>query len=131
MNKNPFKHLSQNTAEKIATVALQRERRSVEERKKGPTPLTLESLDKPHTPEEAELYDLVHGLSPDQLIELTALLWLGRGDGDETADMWDELIENATDQATTITEDCEYVLSKAPLGEYIANGLKKLANEAA
>lgn len=65
-----------------------------------------------------ELLRLVEARSPEEIHELIALMWLGRGD--ETADDWSDLLENA------FGNDAEYLCEQALLAQYLEAGLRKL-----
>ena len=73
-------------------------------------------------PKEIMLEDEISSLSRDEIIELAALMWLGREV--ETSKDWDDLISDATE----IYNDSivGYIAEKVPLAEYLTNGLLKL-----
>jgi len=80
-------------------------------------------------PERARLEAAVLALSPEGLAELTALMYVGRGDwdGDDPAEQ--NFVDHLHDARQAIRGDAEharYVLDKDPLGEYLRSGLKKL-----
>lgn len=74
--------------------------------------------------EEKALMDKVAVLSRPEIIELCALMWLGRGAGGEVAEDWDTLISEASDQHADSMVD--YITAKSPLAEYLRAGLRKL-----
>ncbi|WP_212769817.1 DUF3775 domain-containing protein [Thalassovita mangrovi] len=69
-----------------------------------------------------ELVEELEGLNEDQLIELVALMWLGRGDSE--TEEWDELVQLAGDREETPTID--YLLGHPLVADYWAEGLDKL-----
>lgn len=69
--------------------------------------------------EERALYNALEALPTVQLIELEALMWLGRGDY--------ETLESAIAAANESTHhSAPYLIEKAPLWEYLYDGLEKL-----
>jgi len=64
----------------------------------------------------------VEDLEPDQLLELVALMWLGRGDYD--AEQWDEACSAAQDRKTQRT--AEYLISTPLVADYLEEGLDLL-----
>jgi hypothetical protein len=66
-----------------------------------------------------ELMDLLGSFSDDELIELHAMVMLGRGDVD--MDGWDEAIQTATDD---LDENLPHLLLQIPqLSDYLADAL--------
>jgi len=51
-------------------------------------------------------------------------MWLGRGDGGETAGDWEGLVAKALEEKTY--DDIDYIVSKGPLANYLRDGLRKL-----
>lgn len=80
--------------------------------------------DYDRNPDRKALYQRVEKLAKDELMELTALMWLGRGDSGERAVDWKELVCEA--YAKSDEGDLVYVCSKTPLSEYLRDGLEKL-----
>jgi len=69
-----------------------------------------------------EVADAIADLEPDQQAQLVALMWLGRGDFDESE--WDEAVTEATERATERT--AEYVLATPLAPDYLLDGLELL-----
>jgi len=69
-----------------------------------------------------EVADAIDDLEPDQQAQLVALMWVGRGDFDESE--WDEALTEATDRATDRT--AEYVLATPLAADYLLEGLELL-----
>jgi hypothetical protein len=74
-----------------------------------------------HDPSYQELERLIGTLSTDEIYELIALVWLGRGDG--TADDWDDLVDQALDRRADRT--ASYLLEMPLLAEYLTDGLEE------
>jgi hypothetical protein len=73
-------------------------------------------------PDEAvfeELNGFISGLSEDEQIDLVALTWLGRGDGE--LDEWDDLREEAARAHNNHT--ATYLLAKPFLADHLEEGL--------
>jgi hypothetical protein len=77
-------------------------------------------------PVRAELRAIIRGLNEDEQIDLVALAWLGRGDGD--LDEWDDLREEA-DRAHN-GRTAEYLLGMPLLGDYLEEGLSQFGHSA-
>lgn len=69
-----------------------------------------------------ELIEEIEGLSADQKIELVALMWLGRGDGEPGE--WQNLVELAS--ARHETPAASYLLDHPLVADYWAEGLDRL-----
>jgi hypothetical protein len=69
-----------------------------------------------------ELRATINDLEPDQQVQLVALMWLGRGDFDETE--WDQAIEAAGEAWNTRT--AEYLIATPMLADYLQEGLSLL-----
>ena len=69
-----------------------------------------------------EVADAIDDLEPDQQAQLVALMWVGRGDFDESE--WDAALAEATDRATDRT--AEYVLATPLASDYLLEGLELL-----
>lgn len=67
------------------------------------------------------LMDYLNTLTRDELIEITAILWIGSDNGDPTN--WSNLL-NEANNVTSI----DYISSKGPLASYLQIGLVKLEN---
>ena len=74
-----------------------------------------------HDPLYQELERLIGTLSTDEVYELIALVWLGRGDG--TLDDWANLIDQALDRRADRT--ASYLLEMPLLPEYLTDGLEE------
>jgi len=73
-------------------------------------------------PTEDELTEILRGLNEDQLAELLALAWVGRGDYD--SDSWDEAASSA--RATRDKRIVHYLVGTPMLGDLIEEGLAEL-----
>lgn len=78
--------------------------------------------DRRDDPTFAELMGTLEALNEDELIDLVALTWIGRGD--YTKDEWDEAREEARANAPRTTP--EYLLGTPLLGDYLENGFTEL-----
>ena len=72
--------------------------------------------------DRAELSSFIRGLNVDEQIDLVALTWLGRGDG-EVAE-WDEMREEALRLHNNRT--AQYLLGKPMLADHLEEGLSQL-----
>lgn len=70
-------------------------------------------------PTRAELVAFIEALDQDEQVELVALLWLGRGDGD--LDDWEDLRIQAREAANERTS--AYLLGQPLLADHLADGL--------
>jgi hypothetical protein len=70
----------------------------------------------------AELAEFIAGLNEDEQANLVALAWVGRGT--YSAEQFDEAVEMAKAERVNATED--YLLGTPLLGDYLAEGLKKI-----
>ena len=75
--------------------------------------------DYPDDPVREEIAAAIAALGEDEQVELVALAWLGRGDGD-LAD-WPQLLEAARDARTGRTS--RYLLGMPLLADYLGEGL--------
>jgi hypothetical protein len=73
-------------------------------------------------PTYVELVEAIEGLNEDGLIELVALVWLGRGDYE--AAEWSEAMEAAREAHNERTAD--YLVGTPNLGDELDEGLAKL-----
>lgn len=78
-----------------------------------------------HKPEHIALVERLKRLSHDELKELVALMWLGRGDAGERAEDWESLLEDASRELEH--SPVAYVVEKMYLARYLRDGLEKLA----
>jgi hypothetical protein len=73
-------------------------------------------------PTYAELMGTLEALNEDELSDLVALTWIGRGDF--TKDEWAEAKEEARSNSAKTTPD--YLLGTPLLGDYLENGFNDL-----
>ena len=78
--------------------------------------------DRRNDPTYAELMGTLEALNEDELTDLVALTWIGRGD--YTKDDWEEAKEQARANPTKTTPD--YLLGTPLLGDYLENGFTEL-----
>jgi hypothetical protein len=78
--------------------------------------------DHPDDPTSMELRTFINALTEDEQVDLVALTWLGRGDG-EVAD-WDDLREEALRLHNKRT--AQYLLGKPMLADHLEEGLTQL-----
>lgn len=69
-----------------------------------------------------EIRDAIEDLEPDQQIELVALMWLGRGDYDESE--WGDAVQDAGENWTARTAD--YLIATPLVADYLEEGLNML-----
>ena len=125
MPNQHFKHLTTQETSESAEAAVQRQQQ-VSRDQESTFHAYGASLDKPSSPERDRVFALVRALDPKALIELTALMWLGRGANGETADKWPQIIALATTQQKSSDNDHAYVAGNPFLATCIADGLQKL-----
>jgi hypothetical protein len=75
--------------------------------------------DTPDDPTQQELISFIRDLDVDEQVELVALTWLGRGDGDLTD--WSTLRSDARDAHNNRT--ASYLLGIPLLSDYLEEGL--------
>lgn len=75
-------------------------------------------------PVRAELMAMIRGLNEDEQIDLVALTWLGRGDGD--LDDWSDIRAEASRAHNRRT--AEYLLGMPLLGDYLEEALTQLGH---
>ncbi len=75
-------------------------------------------------PVRGELLSIIRGLNEDEQIDLVALAWLGRGDGD--LDDWDDLRSEAARAHNRRT--AEYLLGMPILADYLEEALAQLGH---
>jgi hypothetical protein len=78
--------------------------------------------DRRDDPTFAELMGTLEALNDDELSELVAMTWIGRGDYD--AEDWEEAKEQALQRGTKGT--AEYLLGTPLLGDYLESGFTDL-----
>jgi hypothetical protein len=77
-------------------------------------------------PVRSELMAIIRGLNEDEQIDLVALAWLGRGDGD-LAD-WEDIRAEAASAHNRRT--AEYLLGMPLLGDYLEEALAQFGHAA-
>jgi hypothetical protein len=77
--------------------------------------------DSPDDPVRAELVSFIHDLNEDEQIDLVALAWLGRGDGE--IENWDELRAEAARAHNKRT--ATYLLGMPMLADHLEEALSK------
>ncbi len=75
-------------------------------------------------PVQTELRAIIRGLNEDEQVDLVALTWLGRGDGE--LDEWDDLREEADHAHNRRT--AEYLLGMPLLSDYLEEGLSQFGH---
>jgi Protein of unknown function (DUF3775) len=75
-------------------------------------------------PVRSELIAMIRGLNEDEQIDLVALTWLGRGDGD--LDDWQDLRAEAARAHNKRT--AEYLLGMPLLGDYLEEALSQFGH---
>lgn len=78
--------------------------------------------DYPDDPTFEELEGALADLNRDEMIEVIALVWLGRGDYD--ASEWDTAVAEAADRFTS--HPVRYLVGMPLLGDYLEEGLAAL-----
>ncbi|MCE9523129.1 MAG: DUF3775 domain-containing protein [Alphaproteobacteria bacterium] len=78
--------------------------------------------DTPDNPVDVELATAIEGLNDDQLTELLALLWVGRGDYDRVS--WTEAVRNAREAKNK--RIVRYLIGTPMLGDLVEEGLAEL-----
>jgi hypothetical protein len=78
--------------------------------------------DRRDDPTFAELMGTLEALNDDELSDLVAMTWIGRGDYD--VDDWEEAKEQAMQRGTKGT--AEYLLGTPLLGDYLESGFTDL-----
>ena len=66
-----------------------------------------------------EFKSIIQDLEPRQQQQITALLWVGRGD--YTVEEWNDVLEQASDEWSPNT--AEYLIAHPLLAEYLTDGL--------
>ena len=69
-----------------------------------------------------ELTAFINGLTEDEQVDLVALTWLGRGDGD--LNDWDDLRKEAARLHNNRT--AAYLLGKPMLGDHLEEGIRAI-----
>lgn len=81
-------------------------------------------LDEGEDPTEAELREMIDDLNEDEVIDLIALVWVGRGDFDRTE--WPEARALARERQEKKASD--YLLGMPTLSDYLEEGLATLGH---
>jgi|SRR6516164_1627569 len=129
MNEIPELAIS---AEKVAQILAKARQFDVEDVVTDPDPgsnasdVAMVSVLEDHTddPVRTELTAIIRGLNQDEQIDLVALAWLGRGDGD--LDNWDDIRAEASRAHNRRT--AEYLLGMPLLGDYLEEALAQLGH---
>jgi len=129
MNEIPELAIS---AEKVAQILAKARQFDVKDVVTDPDPGSNASDDamvsvlEDHTddPVRTELTAIIRGLNQDEQIDLVALAWLGRGDGD--LDNWDDIRAEASRAHNRRT--AEYLLGMPLLGDYLEEALAQLGH---
>ncbi|MGB8400003.1 DUF3775 domain-containing protein [Bradyrhizobium sp.] len=82
--------------------------------------------DRTDDPVRSELTSFIHDLNEDEQIDLVALTWLGRGDGD--IENWDEIRAEAARAHNTRT--ARYLLGMPMLADHLEEALSKFGRSA-
>lgn len=77
-------------------------------------------------PVRSEVSEIIRGLNEDEQIDLVALAWLGRGDGD--LDEWDDLRAEASRAHNART--AEYLLGMPILADYLEEAISQFGHSA-
>jgi hypothetical protein len=120
------------SAEKVAQILAKARQFDVKDVVTDPDPGSNASDDamvsvlEDHTddPVRTELTAIIRGLNQDEQIDLVALAWLGRGDGD--LDHWDDIRAEASRAHNRRT--AEYLLGTPLLGDYLEEALAQLGH---
>ena len=129
MNEIPELAIS---AAKVAQILAKARQFDVEDVVTDPDPgsnasdVAMVSVLEDHTddPVRTELTAIIRGLNQDEQIDLVALAWLGRGDGD--LDNWDDIRAEASRAHNRRT--AEYLLGMPLLGDYLEEALAQLGH---
>lgn len=77
-----------------------------------------------HDPARAALVSFLGELTEDELAELVALMWLGRGSFEP--EEWDEAIRTAREEHSGTAGTVRYLLGEPLLADYLEEGLDRL-----
>jgi hypothetical protein len=75
-------------------------------------------------PTAAELRTAINGLNDDEVVDLIALAWVGRGDFDKTG--WEDARALATERHRH--RSAAYLMGMPALGDYLEDGLDQLGH---
>jgi hypothetical protein len=120
------------SAEKVAAIIAKARRYDVKDVVTDPDPGSNASDDamlsvlESHRddPVRAELSAIIRGLNEDEQIDLVAMAWLGRGDGD--LDDWEELRGEASRAHNKRT--AQYLMGMPLLGDMLEEGLAQFGH---
>jgi hypothetical protein len=101
-----------------------------------PPPRLIDSLDGVGASTEFDEFDTtnfyvekimkcIHKLTPQERVELIAIMLLGRNDGQEVG--FDILLHDARAISSSYKNDAYYLIGKRKLDQYLKEGLRKLA----
>lgn len=120
-----LKQLSESQIQRITSLARKCQYQESKNEGKLLSGADLVALSEVARPEYEELEHFIDSLSNEAQIELVALMWLGRGDANDSGQQWLTLLQTATTHQGP--ETTGYVSDKAAqLGEYLLEGLRKL-----
>ncbi len=88
--------------------------------------MVLEALR--NDPARLALASFLQELNRDELAELVALMWVGRGSFDP--EEWDEAIQTAREEHTGSAGTTRYLLSNPLLAEHLEEGLERMGYSA-
>ena len=88
----------------------------------GEVILLAREMTEQMTGAEEQFDGLLAGLDEDEIADLVALLWIGRGDFE--VEEWDDARRTALEQATTPT--AEYLKGTDHLAEHLESGLEAM-----
>jgi hypothetical protein len=72
-----------------------------------------------------KILKIIHKLTPNERVELIAIMLLGRGEGPQVS--FDVLLQDAKTISSSFKNDAYYLIGKRKLDLYLREGLKKLA----
>jgi len=84
-----------------------------------------EVLDEGEDPTESELHELIADLNEDEVVDLIALVWVGRGDF--TRAEWDQAQTLARDRRQS--DSAPYLMGMPSLADYIQEGMAELGHD--
>jgi len=70
------------------------------------------------------LFGYLTSMNKDELAELMAIMWIGRGDEDGSKESWNYCVQHA--HSLMDGGEAKYIMEKSPLPEYLKNGLSAL-----
>lgn len=75
-------------------------------------------------PSRLALATFISEMNGDELAELVALMWVGRGSFDP--EEWEEAVETAREEHTDVAGTTRYLLSNPLLAEHLEEGLERM-----